>query len=319
MGAWSNHDLPPDHQFGAWVERLQRGQHPAGASRLDAVADPFPASIGVRRIGGHDLLAIKAPPHRVELRARDETAGKGYFALNVHAAVVLRTSGRDIDLPAGSLCLVDPQGDEMLESAVGIDYRSICLPRRVMDAYLPASHWPASALPLLQDQPVRSLALSYFAALIDNGPNLTEADADAAMDTLCRLLALGLKGEAAQPAAQHSAVRAARLTRVKRMLLTQLTDPGLSPARFAASVGMSTRSLHLLFSESGETFQSFVTRRRLEACRAALIRPGKAEPGLIADVAFAQGFTNLTTFYRAFRSHFGMTPMEMRAQAETVA
>ena len=61
---------------------------------------------------------------------------------------------------------------------------------------------------------------------------------------------------------------------------------------------------------TGTSFAEHVTRRRLQECRAALERPTAARS--ITDVAFAWGFANLTTFYRAFRREFGMAPGEVR-------
>jgi len=79
----------------------------------------------------------------------------------------------------------------------------------------------------------------------------------------------------------------------------------------AQALGISVRSLHLAFEPTGTSFVEHVMRRRLQECRAALERP---TPGRsITDVAFAWGFANLTTFYRAFRREFGMAPGNVRA------
>ncbi|MBV9250024.1 MAG: helix-turn-helix transcriptional regulator [Acetobacteraceae bacterium] len=61
---------------------------------------------------------------------------------------------------------------------------------------------------------------------------------------------------------------------------------------------------------TGTSFAEHVTRRRLQECRSALERPTAARS--ITDVAFAWGFANLTTFYRAFRREFGMAPGDLR-------
>ena len=83
--------------------------------------------------------------------------------------------------------------------------------------------------------------------------------------------------------------------------------------QFAIGTGrmdwMSARQLHLVFEPSGTTFSRHVQRRRLEECRAALIaNPARS----VTDVAFAWGFTSLSSFYRAFQAAFGMAPRDLR-------
>ena len=67
---------------------------------------------------------------------------------------------------------------------------------------------------------------------------------------------------------------------------------------------------HLLFEPTGGSFARHVLRRRLEECRTVLLRcPTRP----VTDIAFGWGFRNLSTFYRAFKAAFGMTPGDLRA------
>jgi AraC family transcriptional regulator, positive regulator of tynA and feaB len=53
----------------------------------------------------------------------------------------------------------------------------------------------------------------------------------------------------------------------------------------------------------------WVSRRRLERCRTRLAKE-VWRPGLITELAFASGFTNVSSFNRAFKAAFGRTPRE---------
>ena len=79
---------------------------------------------------------------------------------------------------------------------------------------------------------------------------------------------------------------------------------------------MSVRSLHLLFHGTGESLSRYLLRRRLEACRDMLRDPRPAGRS-VTDIVFDCGFAELTTFHRAFRSHFGTTPGAIRLSAGT--
>jgi AraC-like DNA-binding protein len=113
--------------------------------------------------------------------------------------------------------------------------------------------------------------------------------------------------------AQPDAVRAGRLVAAKRHIECHLAEPDLSPATVAAAPHISVRTLHLLFEPTGTSFAHHVLRRRLEECRAALLAgPARA----VTDIAFAWGFNNLSSFYRAFQAAFGMSPGDLRASMQ---
>jgi AraC-like DNA-binding protein len=109
--------------------------------------------------------------------------------------------------------------------------------------------------------------------------------------------------------AQPDAVRAGRLTQAKRYIDRHLANPDLSPASVAAALGISVRTLHLLFEPSGSSFARYVLRRRLDECRAALLA-SPTRP--VTDIAFAWGFNNLSSFYRAFQAAFATSPGDLR-------
>jgi transcriptional regulator GlxA family with amidase domain len=71
--------------------------------------------------------------------------------------------------------------------------------------------------------------------------------------------------------------------------------------------------LHRLFEPSGTSFAQYVTGRRLEECRAAIMNPIRDRA--VTDIAFAWGFNSFGTFHRNFRQAFGAAPSELRQSA----
>ncbi len=147
--------------------------------------------------------------------------------------------------------------------------------------------------------------------LTDEITRLKAAEADVALDNLCRLLALHADEHAGPPG---RAVHAARLVQVRRYIDRHLADPALTPASVAAAHRMSQRSLHGLFEPTGVTFARHVLRLRLQECQAMLASPAHAHRS-VTDIAFAWGFNSLTTFYSAFQRQFGIAPGEVRRAA----
>jgi AraC-like DNA-binding protein len=179
----------------------------------------------------------------------------------------------------------------------------------MLEPHLPARGGPIS-LTLPADSSLKMLATSYLDSLGQRLDTLSDAEAGQAADVLCRLV--GATCGTALPE-QRDALRAARLEQIKRYVGLHLTEMDLAPATVAQGLGISVRSLHLAFEPTGTSFAEYVMRRRLQECRAALERSTAVRS--ITDVAFAWGFTNLTTFYRAFRREFGITPGEVRPVA----
>lgn len=94
--------------------------------------------------------------------------------------------------------------------------------------------------------------------------------------------------------------------------VTDLLPGGLpKKASVARRMGMSERTLHRRLAEEGESFQSIVRRSRHEAAEALLATNRHS----LAEVAFLTGFSDQSTFQRAFKSWTGRTPATFRAEA----
>jgi AraC-like DNA-binding protein len=312
MEAWTTDSLPPHRQYKAWRERLMEGANPAQAKRNESDDAPFSAQIKLSKIGSCDLLSVKAPPHWVELRSRTSAGANNYFAVYLLSPARFGTARSRMELPAGSTLMVDPNRDETLESTGDIQYVSFRIPRKMLDIYVPQHHWPDHVIPLRAQDPVGSLVSSYASSLLPTATRFATRHVDTVVDTLCRLLALGIRDGHPDRTDDKRSVRAAQLVRVKRVIDARIGDSDLSPSSLAASLRMSIRNLHLLFHDSGETCAAYVLARRLEACRTALADPIQASRS-VTDIAFAHGFNNLSTFYRAFRAAYDATPIETRA------
>ena len=104
--------------------------------------------------------------------------------------------------------------------------------------------------------------------------------------------------------------REVMLLRVKDFLDRNLTDAELTLDTVAQANAISLRYLHLLFEGTGETPRQYLRRRRLERAQQLLHGPDRDLP--VAEVAVRAGFDSPSSFSRAFRTAFGMSPRDAR-------
>jgi AraC-like DNA-binding protein len=82
-----------------------------------------------------------------------------------------------------------------------------------------------------------------------------------------------------------------------------------APKAVGERLGLSVRSVQHVLSRHGSTFSEELMAMRLEAAF-GMLRSGATDP--ITDIAFKCGFSDLSTFHRAFRARYGQTPNAMR-------
>jgi len=180
------------------------------------------------------------------------------------------------------------------------------VPKAVLDPHLPGRD-ALGVVRLSGRRGIASLAAGYLDALAQHWDGISDSAMGQVTDTLARLIGIACGATAAE---QPGAVRAGRLVEARRTIDRHLADPDLSPISVAAALGIGVRTLHLLFEPTGVSFARHVLRRRLEECRTALLAcPGRP----VTDIAFAWGFGNLSTFYRAFQTAFDASPGALRA------
>lgn len=84
-------------------------------------------------------------------------------------------------------------------------------------------------------------------------------------------------------------------------------------AEVAKSVNFSEYHFHRLFSKySNETLNQFVTRIKME--RSAVYLSVNTDIS-ITDIAFNYGYNSSSSYNKAFKKHYGMSPTEFRNKA----
>lgn len=99
--------------------------------------------------------------------------------------------------------------------------------------------------------------------------------------------------------------------RVRAQLLDALQSGIPAAEEVAQSLHMSARSLHRALQQEETTFRALSNQLRQEQAARYLTNTNIG----IAEVGFLLGFSELSSFYRAFKRWTGVTPAEYRANA----
>ena len=100
-------------------------------------------------------------------------------------------------------------------------------------------------------------------------------------------------------------------------MVSHFSDPELSLAKVAQSLGISPRYLQRLLEPSGTSFTAHITELRLKHAFMLLTAQDLSDV-CICNIALQAGFSDISHFNRLFRSRFGDTPKGVRANQQTV-
>lgn len=91
-------------------------------------------------------------------------------------------------------------------------------------------------------------------------------------------------------------------------------DKQITLSDAAKNVNFSEYHFHRLFSKySNETLKQFITRIKME--RSAIYLAVNSEIS-ITEIAFMYGYNSSSSYNKAFKKHYGMSPTEFRREQE---
>ncbi len=309
--------IPNNERFDYWREVLCRNFFgmTSEASRSDR--ENFNGLMQVGTIGDSALIEVRSSPNISKRLERDiaDAVGNAFFVfMQGGGATHHYSTSHNIEFVTRANALAVTHSDVPFVSQPlegnEFHFRLVKFPFSRLQPGIERST-QAPPHPLDRHIGVEPLLRAYFDAFFEAAPNLDGFSADVAVQTLANLamLAYGVAGP--DDNASREAVQRAKRQRVVQFIEQNLHDPGLSPSSAARALGVSVRQLHMLFEPTGVSFSQRVRTRRLSRVRSMLSCDRSAK---VTEVALACGFESPTTFYRAFNSEFGISPIEFRAQ-----
>ncbi len=276
-------------------------------------------------------ISVETVPEQFSARITARTAGALRFAVSESTGYQIARSKREIDanpsdhysiylqLSGQTVTSMDDETFSFNANDIGIydgrqPFRAIhggrraiaVLPRAMLERRAP---WLAKRphRQLAANSPFAELARRHVMALTDSDTPLSNTAMALLSENLCNLVALA-SAEESEPARLQPELQ---LEAILAFCRQHLHDAELSPQRAADGLGISVRTLHWRFRQTGQTFGRWVRESRLDGCAVALRDPNQRAFN-ISEIAYAWGFNDLSHFNKAFRTRFNMTPREWR-------
>lgn len=152
---------------------------------------------------------------------------------------------------------------------------------------------------------------SYIRSLEKTAFAISEQGREIACRHIIDLVVLAATPHPSIGESNASAVVAARLHAMFQYIAVHFSDPELSLTSVARSLHISPRYLQRLMEASGTSFTEYVNELRLKRSFMLLTALSQAR---VSDIALQAGFSDISHFNRLFRSRFGGTPSDVRAQ-----
>jgi AraC-like DNA-binding protein len=300
----STDKAPERERFAYWRESLR---HLFGVA-AEALPDRhFSARAAVRSTGPFRFLTSESTGFHAAW-----SRGDTHVPYADHYSIFLQLSGQTISsrgdetiaLGAGDIGFCD--GRRQLHARLGGRYAVAMLPRAMVERRAP---W-------LRDRPLMKLGPGvrfsgnlrfHMMELTREDPAPNEGQTALLVDSFCNLVALAA-AEGMPPRLMQDELQMEALLSFCRQ---NLGNADLSPQQAADHLGISVRTLHSRFRQTGRSFGRWLLESRLEGCSGAL-RDASQQAINISEIAYRWGFNDLSYFNKSFRAQFDMTPREWR-------
>jgi AraC-like DNA-binding protein len=293
----------------AGVEATALGdQHPyAGAIH----AQPIPLA----HMPSFDLVHVEADPQRVR-RTRElisvQTEPTWLLMVQEEGTCTIRQSEQQATLKPGDIGFLDTARPYEVIFPQTFRQNILRMPTALFYDIMPRGR-DIAGMALSGDDALTAIArqnivlLDHFVSAID--PILLPAAANRALDHLALAARSFFEGNAGRRG--HS-LSASSFARACAYISEMLGDPNLSVEQIAAAIGISSGHLQQIFRQSsGSTVGEYVRERRLAGCRRDLADASLFHQS-ITSIAFRWGFSESSSFSRAFRNAFQTSPRRYR-------
>ena len=303
---WSTCAYPDSSRYDAWNDQLNAT---FGSWQVSRPSSPhFDATVSSKNIGSMDIVECICDPCGGERTARTVSGVEDerlVIQLVLSGRENMRLGNQEAALSAGDLFVWDNTQPMVFEVTDRLHKISALLPLKRFKDWMPDTwrnvprHVPSSSIH-------SALIGSYIQNL-----HQTDLPASSIRDSSLIEATIALLSSAINTSDEDKSVRAGQLAFIKTRICQHLHDPDLSLDRIAEQNKISTRYLHYLFGESGQTAWQFVMSERLERCRRDILNPAMRHQSITAT-AYAWGFSDAAHFSRSYKRAYGISPSQAR-------
>lgn len=253
---------------------------------------------------------------RTATHARDDAPPTVYLALKQCGTSRVSQDGRNAVLRPGDLVLTRSTGPGTIDmSGESADHHllipagQLALPERTLTQ--------VTATRLGPDRPLARIVAAHMRQLAASR-TLRPVEATALVGPTVALVRALVAVAADEPQLASGPLSDSLQDRIVDYLHEHWPDQDLTASRVAQVHHVSRRHVYSLLGAAGISLGDWLRTRRLEACRDELAGPGAGRVN-VSDVGRRWGFPNPTSFGRAFKRAYGLTPGEWRALSASPA
>lgn len=268
----------------------------------------FQARLYRRRIRECEIVSPVSAPANISNNGQQGDAG----VLNLQLQLVGRsrnfTNGRACELEEGDFLLYDPSQPLRLSFTEPTQVVVLRLPVAQIEQRLPRLRQLAG-VKIRGDRGPGAVFSSFLRKAwkqmqIDDGGWVETLD-----EVIWPLLDMAYATEQRESVAGSR--RDERRHQLFDIVARELCDPELDARAIARTMGVSARYVQMMFAEMATTPSAYIQHKRLELAARRFAREGAG--AMVTNVAFDVGFSDLSSFCRAFRRRFNMSPRDYRA------
>lgn len=298
--------LPADHQFAAWRDRCSSIINLSSAT---PDAQGFDAHNTMWTLGDMALSHVRVPASgfaRSRTMLRRDSLDHWMLGCLRRGRITTRVGDDVFTATAGDVCHAS-LGEAFDGDRSDCEWLVLFIPRdglREWGPNLDATRNTPGRTPLT------GLLHDYLGLLERRLPAMTQADVPALVDSTRAMIGACLGSGPGRNERTLAQLDAMRGERVRQIVQDNLRVTTFGPKKLGRLAGMSRSQLYRLFEADGGVAR-YIQAQRLRAAHAALIEP--RNPATIGAIAENFGFSDASTFSRAFRSEFGYRPSDARA------
>lgn len=251
---------------------------------------------------------------RTAALAREAREPSVFINLQLSGSSMVVQGGREAVLRPGGLVMYDSTAPYTLVNTEGMSGEFFQIPHAALALPHDAIR-RACAESLSPGHPLTALTYEYLRRLAAYTSELSAAHDDLVSHPSIELIRAVLATHLRDHGAANDALADTLVMRILEYTRRHLGDADLGPAKIAAAQYISIRQLYKALSAEGISLADWIRTHRLGACRRALTHD--AGSVTIANIARRYGFTDMSSFSRAFRTEYGLSPRAWRQLSRT--
>ena len=299
----------PRERLSAWRDFVGRAIFKLD---IEPYSDQFRAETTFRPLPGIGFCSGRTTASRHGRRPHMVDNDDMLFSMPVAGTSRFTTCGREAMVGPGDAVWVGGGEAGFQETHGDFDFVCLQVPKRALRGAV-ANLEDSICRRIPAETPALRL-LRLYAGTLEAGEKPLRPEAQRVIAAHVRDLIAAALGATGHEVARSDGLRAAQMQAIKRDIEASLAQPGLSTATIAARHRMSPRQLQRLFETEDRSVTAFILDLRLARAHRMLVDPRLSDRP-VSMIACDVGFSHLSRFHGAFRTRFGASPLEVRAQA----